>query len=313
MKTIGSVRMRAFLCLALAQIIVGSSVPVGKFVVTAMPVFLASAMRYGIGAAVLVPLLLWREGMPRGLTLRDGMVLVVQAACGTFLFSVLLLYGLDLTTAAEGGVVAGIMPATVALFSVFLLGDRVTALKLAAVGLAVLGLVSLNVGGGGSGRGTNPLLGDLLVVAAIACESLFVILGKALRVPRSPLFISTAMSVLGFVMFLPMAGVEGAAFDFGRMTGLEWGVMVYYGVVVTVIAFLLWFAGVEKVEGSRAGVFTGLLPVSALILSYAWLGEAFRLNHVAGCVLVLAAIILTVRSRTGSCDREYPDVAGPAR
>jgi drug/metabolite transporter (DMT)-like permease len=304
MKSIDSVRMRAFLCLAFAQIIVGSSVPVGKFVVDAMPVFLASAMRYGIAAAVLVPLLLWREGTPRGLTLRDSAILVVQAACGTFLFSVLLLYGLDLTTAAEGGVAAGVMPATVALFSVLLLGDRVTVLKLVAVGLAVLGLVSLNVGGDETGRGTNPLLGDLLVVGAIACESLFVILGKALHIPRSPLFISTVMSVLGFVMFAPVAVVEGAAFDFAAMTALEWGVMVYYGVVVTVIAFLLWFAGVEKVEGSRAGVFTGLLPVSALILSYAWLGEAFRLNHVAGCVLVLAAIALTVRSAA-----VRPDVA----
>ena len=66
------------------------------------------------------------------------------------------------------------------------------------------------------------------------------------------------------------------------------------GVVVTVAAFLLWFAGVERVEGSLAGVFTGLLPVSALVLSYVWLGEVFLFNHVIGCALVLGAIALVV-------------------
>ena len=304
--------VRAFLYLAAAQIIVGSSVPVAKFVVTAMPVFLASAMRYGIAAAILVPLLLWREGVPRGLTVRDGAMLTVQAASGTFLFSVFLLYGLTLTTAAEGGVVSGVMPATVALFSVFLLGDRMTVRKGAAVGLAVLGLVSLNVGAAETGRGPNPLLGDLLVFAAIACESLFVILGKALRVPRSPLFISTAMSLLGFLMFLPMAVIEGMDFDFSPLSGIDWAVMAYYGVVVTVIAFLLWFAGVERVEGSLAGVFTGLLPVSALALSYLWLGEAFLFNHLIGCALVLGAIALVVMPGRNAAGKPAPS-ARPAK
>lgn len=289
-------RLTAFLPLTLAMIIVGSSVAVGKYVVAQVPVFLASALRYGIAAAVLVPLLLAHEGVPRDLGRRDALILVIQAACGTFLFSVFLLYGLKLTTAAEGGIVSGVMPAVVALFSWLLLKDRITPAKGAAVALATAGVVALNVGGGETGRGPSPVLGDLLVLAAVSAESVFVILGKTLRQPRSPLFISTVMSALGFLMFLPLAVVEAAAFDFGALDAFDWGVIAYYGLVVTVLAFFLWFAGVEKVPGSTAGIFTGVMPVSALVFSYVWLGEAFLINHVVGCALVLGAIGLAVRN-----------------
>ena len=46
-----------------------------------------------------------------------------------------------------------------------------------------------------------------------------------------------------------------------------------------------------------AGVFTGVLPVSAVLLSYAILGESFRWPHLAEGVRVLLAILLITRRR----------------
>ncbi len=287
----------AYFHLTAAMIIVGSSVAVGKVVADSFPVFLASAMRYAIGAATLLPILWLREGRPRGLSLRDAAVLVVQAACGTLVFSALLLYGLRSTTAAEGGVVAGVLPALVGAFSVALLGERMTGRRIVATGLAVTGLVALNIGVEDAGRGTNPLIGDLLVLGAISGEALFVILGKKLRIRRSPLFIATAMSVLGTVLFLPPAMVEAAAFDFGAVTLANWLVIAYYGVGVTAVAFLLWFSGVAGVPGTTAGVFTAVMPVAALGFSYLWLGEEMRYGHIAGLFAVLAAIVLAALGR----------------
>lgn len=290
-------RFSAYLYLAGAMVIVGSSVPVGKFVVAEVPVFLASALRYGIAAAVLVPMLWIKEGRPSAVSVRDGLILLVQAALGTFLFSVLLLYGLTMTTAAEGGIVTGVMPAMVALMSVVLLKDRLTAKKAVAVGLAVAGLLAINLGSTGQeGRGPAPLLGNALVLAAVTAESAFVILGKALGKKRSALFISTVMSLLAFLMFLPFAAFEARNFDFAVLGAFDWAVIAYYGLGVTVAGFLLWFAGVERVAGSTAGTFTALMPVSALLFSYVWLGEAFLMGHAVGCALVLGAILLAVRN-----------------
>ena len=48
---------------------------------------------------------------------------------------------------------------------------------------------------------------------------------------------------------------------------------------------------------STAGMFTSVLPVSAVLLSYAILGESFRWAHLAEGVCVLLAILLITRRR----------------
>jgi drug/metabolite transporter (DMT)-like permease len=42
-------------------------------------------------------------------------------------------------------------------------------------------------------------------------------------------------------------------------------------------------------------VFTGVLPVSAVLLSYLVLGERFLWSHLAGVACVIAAIVLVAR------------------
>jgi drug/metabolite transporter (DMT)-like permease len=66
-------------------------------------------------------------------------------------------------------------------------------------------------------------------------------------------------------------------------------------VVVTVIAFLFWARGVARVPASTAAVFTGMLPISAVTLSYLVLGEPMRVSHLVGTACVIAGIILVAR------------------
>jgi drug/metabolite transporter (DMT)-like permease len=69
----------------------------------------------------------------------------------------------------------------------------------------------------------------------------------------------------------------------------------YYGVVVTVLAFLLWARGIARVPASTAAVFTGVLPVSAVTLSYLVLGERVLASHLVGAACVIAGIVLVAR------------------
>jgi drug/metabolite transporter (DMT)-like permease len=115
--------LRAYLELTVAMVLVGSSVVVGKLMAASLPVFLAGGLSSAIGAAILVPVLLRREGGLPAVGGRDVLVLFLQALTGIFLFRVLLLWGLLFTTAAEGGVITSTTPAVVGLISfVFLKG-----------------------------------------------------------------------------------------------------------------------------------------------------------------------------------------------
>jgi len=61
-------------------------------------------------------------------------------------------------------------------------------------------------------------------------------------------------------------------------------------------AFFLWFTGLQVVPANSAAVFTGLIPVSALVCSAIFLGERIGWPHYLGMACVIAAIVLVARS-----------------
>src|SRR6185437_13312446 len=71
----------------------------------------------------------------------------------------------------------------------------------------------------------------------------------------------------------------------------DWLVVVYYGSVGTVGAYLLWYQGMPSVPASSAGMFVGIVSVSAVILSYVLLKEPFQWTQVLGILCVLAALV----------------------
>jgi drug/metabolite transporter (DMT)-like permease len=105
------------------MLIVGSIVVVSKVITATFPVFLAAALRFAIASAVLLPVLLkTAHGVP-SLRKKDACVLFLQAFAGNFLFSILLLYGLKLTSASESGIILGTVPVVIGLISFLLLRE----------------------------------------------------------------------------------------------------------------------------------------------------------------------------------------------
>lgn len=53
-----------------------------------------------------------------------------------------------------------------------------------------------------------------------------------------------------------------------------------------------------RVPAGTAAPFMGLMPVSALVLSYGLLGESFQWIHGVGMAIVLAGLLLVINSGT---------------
>jgi drug/metabolite transporter (DMT)-like permease len=139
-------------------------------------------------------------------------------------------------------------------------------------------------------------MGNLLVFGAVVGEAVFVVCSRVAAQRLPPLVVATAISALGFVMFLPMAALQMRAFPLSRLAPTDWTIVAYYGVLVTVVAFLLWARGVARVPASTASVFTGVLPVSALALSHFVLGESVTTWHLLATALVAAGIVTLARA-----------------
>lgn len=287
----------AYLQITLAMAIVGSSVVVSKIIVSDFPVFLSSGLRFAIASLVLVSLFIKLENGITKITRKDLFILFKQGFTGIFLFSVFLLYGLKLTNAAESGIITSTTPAVVGLILFLFLKKRLTQNKAVGISLTVLGILTVNYLETELTLRHNflALVANLLIFGAIFGESLFTIFRKILSQAVSPLATAALVSVLGFFLFLPFSIYEASKFDFTELSIIDWFPIFYYAIVVTVIAFILWFQGVSKVPASTAAVFAGIIPISAVFLSVIALNGPVSLRHVLGALCIFLGIVFMTR------------------
>lgn len=284
----------------------GSATPVSAIVGEGFPAWLGSAMRMATAAVVLVPLWAWRRAHDDGPSARrtltettwsDRWLLVGIAAIGTFGFSILMLVGMRDAPGAVAAVVMATTPAVTAIGAVLFLGDRLDRYRVAAVLLAVVGVVLVNLGGStGEGGGDRVLLGAALVFGAVLCEASYTLMGKKLTANLSPLTIVSVAATLALLLFLPLALWDLVGFDWSRPTAGQWWAVLWWGLGTMALGSWWWFRGMSRVPAGTAAPFMGVMPVSALVLSYVLLGETFQWVHVAGMAIVLAGLGLVVRS-----------------
>ena len=288
---------RAWLSLAAAMSIVGSSVVTGKLMVESFPIFIASTLRFAIAVLVLIALVLVRERHLPKLAARTHVILALQAATGIVMFNALLLAGLERTTAATSGIITSATPVMILVFSIAL-GERLRSRAVVGIGVATFGLLVLNLFGSSEAEaGNQHLTGALLVIGAVAGEALYTILGKAVSDRLTPTTQAFWVSLYGLLMFIPFAVIEWPGFDIAETEPAGWFAIGYSAVFVTVVAFSLWFYGLRHVPASLAGIFTGMIPVTAVVLAAIVLGESIGWAHILGiaCVLIAIGLIATER------------------
>jgi drug/metabolite transporter (DMT)-like permease len=305
-RTEGGLDVTSVLLLAGGMACYGSATPVSAIVGRSFPSWMGSAARLGVAAAVLVPVWLVvrrRQGDPpvrelaRSIGGRDRVLLAGIAVVGTFGFSILMLIGMRHAPGAVGAVVMATTPAVTGAGAVLFLGEHLDRWRATALGLAVVGVTIVNLAGGtGGSGGDRVVLGSALVFGAVCCEAAYSLMGKRLTASLSPLTLVVAAASLAFVAFLPLAVWDAVGFDWSKPTGGEWVAVAWWGAGTMALGSWLWFRGMSRVPAGTAAPFMAVMPVSALVLSYVLLGEAFAWVHVLGMATVLVGLALVIRS-----------------
>lgn len=285
--------------LAIGMIVFGSATPVSKLVIEAMPAFVGALLRVGVGALVLAPFVVTRWRTVRDMTAGDWVKAGVIALFGMFGFTVLLLYGMRSVSGAVGAIVMSTAPAVTAAASMLFVGDRPTWRKFTAIALAVAGVLLLHLGGGGDGSsgdgsavGWGLWLGIALVFGAVCCEACYTLVGKSVSESVDPLVVAFLAALLALPIFVPFAIGQWSDFDPGGVGAGAWSAAIWYGAGTLALGSWLWYSGIQHTEGTVAAAFMGLMPASALGLSYLLLDQPFRWIHPIGFIAVFAGVML---------------------
>jgi drug/metabolite transporter (DMT)-like permease len=93
---------------------------------------------------------------------------------------------------------------------------------------------------------------------------------------------------------LPVVGVEWAAGPRVAWTWLGVASTLYLGVVITGAGILVWNVALRRVPAPRAAIFLNVQPVVGALLGVTVLHEPFTAFTVAGGVLLVAGVWLTM-------------------
>jgi drug/metabolite transporter (DMT)-like permease len=271
-----------------AMMLVGSSVAASSLV-TRYPILGGQAARYGLGAAVLAALARGRLPRPRRSQIPR---LLALAATGLAGFNVFLIAALRTADPGSVGVIIGCLPLVMAVLGPARQRRAPKGQVVAAAVIVSAGAAFVQWSGG-----TLPPASLALALGALACEAAFSLFAVPLLESLGPLGVSAYACAAAAAMLLAGAVAVDGTGAFRLPTASEAEAFAYLGLVVTAVAFILWYSGLRRLGAGRAGLFAGLVPVAALVTSAAAGTTTLSLARLAGAVTVSAGVALGMTSR----------------
>ncbi|MET8805172.1 EamA family transporter [Streptomyces sp. NPDC004546] len=265
--------------------LVGSSVTVSRTLVDA-PLFTTQAVRYAAATVILLVMarlagarLVW----PRG---REWLWLAGIAVTGLVLFNVAVVRGVGHAEPAVIAVAVACVPVVLGVVGPVLERRRPSRQVLWAAPVVMAGAVLVE------GTGRTDAVGVAWAALALGCEAAFTLLAVPVLRRHSPWGVSVhAMWLAGVLLAVLGEAMEGPS-AVRELSGAQWAAAGYLALMVTAVAFVLWYSTVRAVGAGRAGLLTGIAPLAAAVVGavsgggapgpWVWLGIAVLILGLVG-------------------------------
>ena len=248
--------------------------------------------RWLLAAVVLSPLLapaLWRQ---RRAVKPHLWRIIVLGLLGMAVYQSLAYYAATLTTATNMGIILSLMPLMALGLSAAMLGVPLTRGALVGALISLVGVL-LVVSDGDPARllsqGVN--LGDAMMVVATFAYAIYGVLFKRWQPPLSMSLLLYLQVLVGAVALFPLFLLSPRYGVSAHGVSL----VLYAGVLASMVAPLLWMGGIARIGPNRASLFFNLTPVLTALIAVWLLGEHLTPALFLGGGLTLAGVVLAER------------------
>lgn len=273
-----------------ASAALGRAMFTGRFGLALAPVspLVLTEGRIGFAALLLLPWL-WvarrgRIGLPR----RDLWSAISLGVLGMSSSNYLYYLAIQRTNVVTAIILQYTAPIWVLVYLVARGRQRATALRVAAVGVALLGIaLSLGLARSGAALQLDPI-GVIAATLAAFAFAYYNIGGESLTRRADPVLVSLWMLVGAAVLWL----LINPPWRLLHLAATQWLFLLIFGILATLTPTLLYFSGLRYLDPTRAVVTSCLEPVSGILLAAVFLNESLVWSQALGVVFVLAAIVL---------------------
>ena len=252
------------------------------------------ALRFLVAVIVLgITLLIKQEFMKP--SLKDLGIMSLSGALGITLYFAMENIGVSLTTASSAALIVACYPAITTLLELIIYKTRPSAIKVLGIFIAIVGVFILtftNSEVDNSGD-TNQLAGNLILIATGFVWTFYNLITQKVVNKYPAITVSFYQTIAGTLLFLPLALIERN--DWVLPTMISFLALIYLGVLCSVIAFMFYNFGLRKIPPSTSVTLMNLVPIFGVIFSMLILHEAVTLQQLAGGIIVIAGVLLSVK------------------
>jgi drug/metabolite transporter (DMT)-like permease len=270
--------------------------------------FTLLTLRFGIGGFLLLVVQLRKDKrFLRAFSSVDWLSIIFLAIVGISGHTLLQTYGLLYTTAINTGWIVAIMPIFITIAARFYLGESITPRKIGGILFGFLGIflvISRGVFSLSLFR-VSSTFGDFLVLISALTWTAFTVGGRGFLSRFSPLAAITPIMLAGCLTTFPFTWVKWEWNLLFHLSLFTWMGILFLGIFCSGLAYLFWYAALEKKDSSVVGMYLYLEPFVTLVGAYLLLGEEIRWITLIGGGMTLAGVYLA--TRTGRERREVFD------
>ena len=229
-------------------------------------------------------------------TRRNFMGFFIASFFGLLPGSALLAWGVDRSTASNAAIIYLTLPVITAVLASMILGERMTWLRWASLGIALVGVLILSTPDLRQANFSEVrfLMGNALVLLACVGSSLYNVYCKELLrrfTPMEVLIYGYMFALVFSVLLIHWAEPFSwsSLDDYGVKT---WIALAVLSVFSWGLAMVLWMFLLKRLDVSQASVSIYLLPFLGVVISAITLRESIGFSTVVGGVITLAGTIL---------------------
>jgi drug/metabolite transporter (DMT)-like permease len=225
------------------------------------------------------------------ITGREWLWLLGLGVIGQCAYQYWFISGLSQTSVANSALLIAATPVLIALATSVLGDERVGWPHWTGIGLSIAGIYI--VVGQGANTGGSTLRGDLRMIAAVVCWSLYTLGSRPLMRRHSPVGVTGLSMVIGTLLYVPLVSPHLRTLHAGAVSGTAWFTIVYSALFALCIAYTIWYAAVREIGSAKTSIYSNLVPVVAMVTAVVFLGEPLAMRKVIGAAAVLAGVALT--------------------
>lgn len=211
--------------------------------------------------------------------------------CLASLLSALIFLGLQNTSVTNAVLIGRLGPVLYAVSGGLMLGNRISKFELAGFSLIVVGIAAITL------KESNFQLnqGDILILCSTLVYTLTALIGRIALAEKCslPVVVFTRNFVSAIVFFIIAILLFGFSHFGDAFSGQLWIVMSIYGLVVVVLAQLLWYSALKRLDSKTVGGLTSLSPIFGIGYAYFLNGESPSQVQLSALVIILLGLLIS--------------------